>query len=305
MSPRRIIFLVVALFASFGTIFLGKAWLGADRKVAVQAPPVAEQKSSTMVLVARGDLTVGKILRAENLRWQAWPDDGVSANYAVQGRKNLEDFIGNAVRSSLLDGEPITDARVLSPRDKGFLAAVLEPGTRAVTITLTPSAGNAGFIFPEDRVDVLATIQIPDRGDKKDVQHRAGETVLRDIRVLAIDQRADDQNKEITVGKTATLQVTPKQAEIISVVSDLGKLSLSLRSLPTSDEELAMVNGDEGRKGVSWTFDSDATKLIPPPNSLTTNQVVVYRRADGKIVEFARSSGAGGGQQASSPGDAH
>jgi pilus assembly protein CpaB len=295
MSPRRIIFLAVALLASFATIFLGKAWLGSERAPAPAPVPVAtEEKAPTMILVARGDLPVGKILRAENLRWQAWPDDGISANYAVQGKKNIQDFDGYAVRSSLIDGEPITEARVVSPMDRGFLAAVIKPGNRAVTVALTPASGNAGFIFPGDVVDVLATLALTDDDSgegKSGLAHHATETVLTKIRVLAIDQRADAENREVSVAKTATLEVTPKQAEILSVVSEIGKVSLALRSLPMRDDQLAM---EEDHASLTYTFDSDATGLIKPPNSSSTKRIVVVRGSEAKTVDFVRPAATGG-----------
>jgi len=296
MSPRRIIFLAVALLASFATIFLGKAWLGADRPPApVQA--AAEEKPTVRVLVARTDLPVGKILHhSEHLVWQTWPEDNLSPSYIVEGKKNIEDFDGFAVRSSLIAGEPITDARVVSPRDRGFLAAVISPGNRAVTVTLTPASGNAGFIFPDDRVDVLATLTLTeeDKGDGKGtpLPHHVTETVLTDIRVLAIDQRADNDNREVAVAKTATLEVTKKQAEILSVVGEIGRVSLSLHSLPLKDDQLAM---DEERQGRTFTFDSEATGLIKPPNSSNSARVVVVRGADAKAVDFIRSTPVGGG----------
>jgi pilus assembly protein CpaB len=305
MSPRRIIFLAVALLASFATIFLGKAYLGADRTAPAAAPvPVAtEEKAPTMILVARGDLPVGKILRAENLRWQNWPDDGISPSYAVQGKKNIEDFDGYAVRSSLIDGEPITEARVVSPMDRGFLAAVIKPGNRAVTVALTPSSGNAGFIFPGDVVDVLATLALTeeDNGEgKTSLQHHATETVLTKIRVLGIDQRADAENREVSVAKTATLEVTPKEAEILSVVSEIGKISLALRSLPMRDDQLAM---EEDRTGRTFTFDSEATGLIRPPNSSSTTRIVVVRGSEAKTIDFIRPGAASSGMGQRPPHD--
>ena len=294
MSPRRLIFFVIALLASGATIFIGRAWLSAERSVPVVAQ-ASPEKPSTQILVARGDLHVGQFLRAENLRWQAWPDDAVAQTYVKQGDHQLEDYIGAVVRSGLADGEPVTDVRVVRPGDRGFLAAVLTPGTRAVTVPVTPASSVAGFVFPGDHVDVIATFTLTDPKLSKDDtdnnhDHKASETVLTDIRVLALDQRSDDQNKDVTVAKTATLEVTPKQAEVIAVVSELGKLSLSLRSLGREDAEVATESSAEGAGGkLSYTFDSDATHLTRPPIFAGAIQTVtVVRGADAKPVEFLR-----------------
>jgi len=294
MSPRRIVFILIALVASGATIFLGRAWLIAERNARVQAQqqqPAPVEKPSTMVLVAKGDLHVGQFLRRENLRWQPWPADGVTPSYVVSTQHQLEDYEGAVVRSSLGDGEPVTDARVVRPGDRGFLAAVLKPGYRAVTIPVTPSSSVAGFIFPGDYVDVLATLKVTDEGkdkDKKGPDHHAAETVLPNLKVLALDQRLDDQSKEVAVAKTATLEVTPKQAEIIAVVAEIGKLSLTLRSLP---EDEAQVASDIGRTGVTYTFDSEATQLIGYPGSGgSTRKVVVVRGVQETLVEFNRSA---------------
>jgi pilus assembly protein CpaB len=297
MSPRRIIFIVIALVAAGATIFLGRAWLAAERNAqVVQAKaPAPQPKPEKMVLVAKGDLHAGQFVRPENLRWQAWPDDGVAKSYIVSGDHQLEDYVGAIVRSAIGDGEPITDDRVVRPGDRGFLAAVLRPGYRAVTVPLTPAEANAGFVFPGDHVDLLATMTLneadPDNpnANSADNQHHASETVLTDLRVLALDQRADDQNKEVSVAKTATLEVTPKQAEVVAVVADIGKLSLSLRSLAKDNGEAA----DEDTTGVSYTFDSDATHLIRPPIPFGAKQkVFVVRGADVKETDFVRGAAA-------------
>jgi pilus assembly protein CpaB len=310
MSPRRIIFIAIALIASLATVFLGRAWLSAGRNQQVEAPVALPPANvGIKVLVAKHDLPVGKIVHgSEDLRWQAWPDD-VPASFLVEGKSNFQDVDSFIVRSALVEGEPITLARVVSPKDnRGFLAQVIEEGFLAVTVAVTPASGNAGFIFPGDRVDVMATLTLidPTAGDKEVKEHHASETVLRNIKVLAIDQHADSQNSEIAVAKTATLQVSPKEAEILAVVGDIGKISLALRSLPTKEEDAAMSSGKDDRKGVSWTFDSEATKLIRPPNSSSSQQVVIYRRAEGKAVDFVRTGAVGGGQQTSgTPRDAH
>jgi pilus assembly protein CpaB len=149
-------------------------------------------------------------------------------------------------------------------------------------VPVTASSGNAGFVFPGDRVDIVLTFVVPPRVEKQP-EHRAAETVLSDVRVLAVDQRADDQNKEVIVAKTATLEVTPKQAEIIAVAAELGKLSLSLRSL--AQDEAA----DAGKHRTSFTWDSDATRLLPPPGGNNeTTKVRVVRGGDAQDVEVAR-----------------
>ena len=290
MSPRRIIFIAIALLASGATILIGRAWLSAERTAQVEAAP-APPKPATMILVGRGELHSGQFVRPENLRWQAWPDDAVSPSYIVSTQNHLEDYVGAVVRNAIGDGEPITETRVVRPGDRGFLAAVLTPGYRAVTVPVTPSSGLAGFVFPGDHVDVILSFTLTDpnlpsseKGDPSH-QHHTGETVLTDVRVLALDQRADDQSKEVSVAKTATLEVTPKQAEAIAVVQELGKLSLSLRSLGQDD---AAATG-EGANKLSYTFDSDATQLTAPPEfSGNKRKVLVVRGDKVEMTEFSK-----------------
>jgi pilus assembly protein CpaB len=299
MSPRRLVFIIIALLAGGATIFLGRAWLSAERNahvVTAKAPAQQPQQPTKMVLVAKGDLHAGQFLRPENLKWQPWPEDGVASSYIVSGQHQLEDYVGAIVRNGIGDGEPITDARVVRPGDRGFLAAVLRPGYRAVTVPLTPSEALAGLVFPGDHVDLLATMSLTDPSDKEDsggapVQHHASETILTDLRVLALDQRADDQKKDAEVAKTATLEVTPKQAEVIAVVGDIGKLSLSLRSLERDDAQLA----SEDSGAPTYTFDSDATHLIRPPMRHVEKQRVMVVRGDkASETDFAGGAAVGG-----------
>jgi pilus assembly protein CpaB len=295
MSPRRIIFILVALLASGATIFLGRAWLIAERNARLaqqEQPAPAPEKPKTMILVAKGDLHVGEFLHArDNLRWQAWPDDSLSPNYVRSTDHQLEDYEGSVVKVALNDGEPVTDLRIVRAGDRSFLAAVLDPGMRAVTIPVTPASGMAGHVFPGDYVDLIATLKLMDPKQGKDDndddrEHHAGETVLTNLKVLALDQRVDDQNKELTIAKTATLQVTPKEAEAIAVVAEIAKLSLSLRSLNEGD---GLAQAETGRTGPSYTFDSDATQLTRPPAFAgNTHRVVIVRGADVSQMEFTR-----------------
>lgn len=292
MSLRRILFVLVALIVSGVTVIAGRAWLQAERPPQVTAAPApSATKATPMVLVAKGNLPAGQFVRPENLRWMPWPEDGVAANYIVEDKHRIEDFVGAVVRSGLADGEPITETRVVRPGDRGFMAAVLTPGLRAVTVPVTVSSGNAGFVFPGDRVDLILTFSVKvtnapgASGGAPQDEHRASETLLTDIRVLAVDQRVDDQAKDVVVAKTATLEVTPKQAEIIAVASSLGQLSFSLRSLASGEP------GDNA-KPLTHTWDNEAARLLPPPPIAANSsvRVSVVRAGNVKEVEFPRST---------------
>jgi pilus assembly protein CpaB len=310
MSPRRIVFLLIS-FVAAGIAVVGLR-LATQRPAPVEPAPqvvVAPEKPPTMVLVARGDLKVGQFLRPESVRWQVWPDDGLSPTYVLKAQHDEQEYLGAVVRSALGDGEPITSNRVLRPSEGGFLAAVLKPGMRAVTVNLTTSSGVSGLIFPDDHVDLLATMTLTDPEGKEKIDHHASETVLPDLRVLALDQRLDPQGlsskeaKDAQVAKTATVEVTPKQAEIIAVVSEIARLSLSLRALKadgTPDDEVASNAGDQSHDP-TYTFDSDATKLIQPPGGVSGPKMVIVRGGDATVVEFIRSRVVNGGMQTPPP----
>ena len=283
MSLRRILFLLIAVVASGSTIVVGRMWLQAERNARVVEAP-APTRPALAVLVAKGNLPSGSFIRPENLRWQPWPETGLAPSYVVEGKHRIEDYVGAVVRVGLSDGEPLTDIRVVRPGDRGFLAAVLTPGTRAVTVNVTPSTGLAGLVFPGDRIDLVGTFRVPEEGKGAGMNRFASETVLSNVRVLAVDQRVDDQNKEVVVAKTATLEVTPKQAEVIALVSELGKFSLSLRSLAQNNEP-----PPSGKASVTW--DNEAARMLPPPNIAggATKRVSVVRGTDSKDIEFPRS----------------
>jgi pilus assembly protein CpaB len=286
MSPRRIAFLLVAVVAAVAMMVLTRFYLASQRPAPVEPAPVVVQpeKPATMILVARGDLKVGQFVRPEMLRWETWPDDDVPPNYLAKTQHpQVEEFSGWVVRSAIGDGEPITLTRIIAPREGGFLAAVLKPGYRAVTVNVSASSGVSGLIFPDDRVDLIATLNLVDDTSKEKPEHKVSETVLTNLRVLALDQRLDPQGlsgkeaKDAQVAKTATLEVTPKQAEIIAVVTEVARLSLALRALPKEGGEEEEVAANDGEP--SHTFDSEATKLIRPPGveAANTQKMYVYR----------------------------
>jgi pilus assembly protein CpaB len=288
MSIRRMLFLLIALIASGSTIVIGRMWLQSQRPT--QVVEAAPEATVPMVLVAKGKVPTGAFLRPENLRWERWPENGIAPSYITDNKRKIEDYVGAVVRVGLSDGEPITDARVVKPGESGFLSAVLEPGNRAITVNLTPSSGLAGLVFPGDRVDLVASFKIEFDGKQDGGSHPAryaSETVESNLKVLAVDQRVDDQNKEIVVAKTATLEVTPKQAEIIAIVSEVGKFSLSLRSIAQQDD----LGPTDKELTSSYTWDNEAARMLAPPGtSFGGKTVTIVRGNDVKDVEIPRSS---------------
>lgn len=282
MSMRAIVLVLFALGAALGTVFFAQNWMDAQRAaIAAQVPEPAPESLQTEVLVMKEDLPAGSFVKPEHLRWQPWPDGNLAPSYVVKGTRELDDFVGAVVRTGISVGEPITDGRVVKPGDRGFLAAVLEPGKRAISVSINATTGISGLVFPGDRVDLILTHNIPEEKEGEKKVRRASETVLHNIRVLAVDQTVDDQTGEPEVAKTATLEVTPKQAEAIAVVTELGKLSLSLRSLAREDETDGDANPGFVVNGKpSFTLDTDVSFLLERPKQV--------KRPKGPIVNVVR-----------------
>jgi pilus assembly protein CpaB len=261
VNPQRIIMLVVALVIAGGTVYFLRGYMNAERIAAQQrAPRTVEEpaKPALQVLVAREDIRTGQIVKPDDLRWQVWPEGTLSPSYAVEGRRPLSDFVGAVARAPLAAGEPITEGRVVLPGSRGFMAAVLQPGMRAVSVPVTATSGISGFVFAGDKVDLILThvVQPAASGER---ERQASETILHDIRVVAMDQRLDAKPGEpAQIAKTATLEVTPKQSEIITLAQEMGKLSLSLRSLQEPEEE-------QVPEGPTFTRDNQVSSLLSVP----------------------------------------
>lgn len=313
MRGRTLILFVIALLLAGGTAALVRSWL-AQRPAAVAAapPPAAPQKS---VLVARAAIARGQILKSADLVWQPWPPGGISAAFIVADGKSAKTPTGWVAREPFAAGEPIVKTKIVAPGERGFLAAVLSPGMRAVSVPVDAPSDVSGFVFPGDRVDILITLSLPSAGASDNGNpHKAAETVLRDIRVIAIDQRLDSKDGQAVVARTVTLEVTPKQSEIVALAANMGgKLSLSLRSLvvsaheaptvvasadpdpvPTSDSP-ADSPGDSprdsigGRGPVSFTLDSEVSPLLRNPPEIKHN---LY---DGKVCILRGNGNASNG----------
>jgi len=289
MSLRSILLILAAFLLTAGTVLVARGWIDSQRNQLAQPAP-APVVEAPQVLVASRDLPIGVFLKKGDLRWQDWPSDNLPKSYLVADTAKDDDLYGAVVRRSFSAGEPITADRIIKPGDRGFLAAVLQAGYRAVAIPVSAASGVSGLIFPGDRVDILLTQTLQPAADGE-AEQRASETVLTNVRVLAMDQKVDDQDGQPKLAKTATLEVLPKQAEILAVVRELGALSVSLRSLAKDEEELRHIaeGGDPleepvPESGKTYTWDSEASLLVPDRTKAQSDTVVV-RVARGKEVE--------------------
>jgi len=228
----RIIILVIALAA--GSL---AGWLALSMRpgaAVTTTPAPAPQVAMIDVLVASSELGQGQSLNEKTLRWQPWPADAVSPGFITRSAQPeaIKSLTGAMVRSQFVSGEPIREEKL--SRSSSLLASILAPGKRAVAIRVSVESTAGGFILPNDRVDVIQTVARPGQGQTENLSR----TILTNIRVLAVDQKVEETKGEpVVVGKTATLELSPAQAEAIAAGQATGILSLSLRSVADSDEQ--------------------------------------------------------------------
>ena len=235
MKLIRIMILAVAAVAAIGAAFMARGLLSSGPKQAVAKKPKVE---TVDVLVAAGRLELGSLIQDKDLRWQPWPKKIVSSGFIVRskGGKKRKNITGTAVRSSIVAGEPINMAKLVATKGGGYMAAILPKGMRAISVRISPVTGAGGFILPNDRVDVLLTRkERNDDNSGQDKQVYISETILSNVRVLAIDQSLKEKkasdSKQVAVGKTATLELQPEQAELLSLSVSKGEITLALRSI--------------------------------------------------------------------------
>ena len=198
------------------------------------------------VLVASKDLATGATLTEASMAWQVWVDEALNKQYVAVDEEELQgerikEFIGGVVRRPMFEGEPILASKVFKRDKPGFMAGMLDAGKRAMSVSVTARTGAAGFILPGDEVDILLT-----HDKAREVLQKMGprdpnaplivlsfttETILRNVPVLAVDQKIEDFENKAEVVKTVTLELSPKQSEILTTARAMGKLSLVLRSL--------------------------------------------------------------------------
>jgi pilus assembly protein CpaB len=248
MNVKKLALLVGALVIAVITAVMAKnmfAGAGAQQAAAAPAVPLGPK-----VLVAKKALPVGTIIDVDSFTLQPWPKELMQSAYYVEGAADSDPkrLLGTVVRYQITAGQPITRGSLVGPQDRGFLAAALGPGMRAITVPVNASASVAGFVFPGDHVDLVLTQQVQGGGDGAPL--KVSETIVRNVRVLATDQRMSDKNDdgktEVKAFSTVTLEVTPRIAEKVAVAQSVGSLSLSLRSIAdnTAELERAIASGD-------------------------------------------------------------
>ncbi len=234
MNKNVVIILAGAILTAFLVAFMVQAILSPDANENANAGA-----DLTEILVAAEKLSEGEILDETKVKWQPWPKTALIGG--IYERDNGFaiadlDIMGSPVRRNVELGEPVLSSVVLKDAGENFLAASLQPGMLAYSIPVSASSSVGGFARPGDHVDVILTydVRVDNRAQERArgfIQRYSSETVLRDVRVMAVDQDAKQENREAKIGKVVTLEVTPDGAEVLALSLEMGDISLALRRL--------------------------------------------------------------------------
>jgi pilus assembly protein CpaB len=324
MRKSLVILVVLAVAMAGGTVYVVSNVLKSDRNKPQVVKRQKPAKKLTYVLVAQNTMQPGAYIRPGNVRWQVWPTGRVSPSYitrvgtpTARQRRRVKELEGAVVRLQVPSGQPITDQMYVLPGERGFLAAVLKPGMRAVSIKINASSGVAGLAQPGDRVDLIWIYSIRSRkGGRRDTT-RVAETLLVGVRLLAVNENLGQphrvsSSKKVKKAKgasrarpkkiklsTATVELTPKQAEMIAVALTKGTITLSLNSLarPTTkkshlitaantDQTLKADSGDGNpKRGRTFTMDQHVSRLISFVNQQQPKEQKVVILRGGKAED--------------------
>jgi pilus assembly protein CpaB len=234
MKPARIIVLVIALAAGGMAIWLvGRS----NQPIVVEKEPVA-QLETVDILVAAADIGLGTTVSNQDMRWQTWPTAAASTNFIrrTDRPEAINQLAGAIARQPFSAGEPIREAKLIRAKGSGYMAAILPQGMRAISTEISAETGAGGFILPNDHVDVILSRRDKAAEKASGVEVHTSEIILSNVRVLAIDQNVEEKNgQRVVVGKTATLELSPGQAESLARAKQMGNLTLALRSIVDFD----------------------------------------------------------------------
>ncbi len=255
MKSARLIVLLIAFLAAGGAAFLSRGLLPQPNKVV----HVEKRVDVTKVLVANREIRLGDIVTRKDFKWQEWPKGMVARGFISIDRqpKAVKKFSGAIARAPFLSGEPIKKEKLIKANEGGVMAAILSAGMRAISVEIKEKTVAGGFILPNDRVDVLVTYRTRARNSENHIS----DTILKNVRVLAIGQTIETkQGKNVASGRTATLELSPSQAEMLSMADSMGDISLSLRSL--ADLRPNKRNGPETNKSAFGEQNSGSIKML-------------------------------------------
>jgi pilus assembly protein CpaB len=243
MKAARLVVLTVAIGAGGVAAMLA----GRSEKPPEQKAAPAVKIDTVDVLVAKADIKIGQTIAAGDMTWQAWPANANTGNF-IRKREHpgaIEGLSGSIARAPFVGGEPIREAKLVKAKGSGFMAAILPSGKRAVSISVSPETSASGFILPNDHVDIVLTRRDREAEKATGTEVHTSETILNDVRVLAIDQTLEEKGgQKVVVGKTATLELTPRQVETVELSRQIGTLSLALRSITDVGKGKSSVSGD-------------------------------------------------------------
>ena len=248
MKPSRIVILSVALIAA-GLAGLVAMKISGTKQVIEKAETIIQKEPTVNVLVSSVNLPVGSRLNDSSVRWTPWPQGNVLDSFITETKSPnaIIELSGAVVRLPLFEGEPIRPEKVVDSSTR-IMSSLLPAGKRAVSTEISVSTGAGGFVLPNDRVDVIMV-------RKGDNGNFLTENVLNNVRVLAIDQqiKEGEDGTSAVVGATATLELTPEQAKIITVAQQMAdRLTLALRSVADAQENDTLsadylLNGGAGQ----------------------------------------------------------
>ena len=248
MKPSRIVILSVALVAA-GLAGLVAMQISGTKEVIEKAETIIQKEPTVNVLVSSVNLPVGSRLNDSSMRWTPWPQGNVVDSFITETKSPnaITELTGAVVRLPLFEGEPVRPEKVVDSSTR-IMSSLLPAGKRAVATEISVATGAGGFVLPNDRVDVIMV-------RKGDNGNFLTENVLNNVRVLAIDQQIKEGEDGISavVGATATLELTPEQAKIITVAQQMAdRLTLALRSIADAQENDTLsadylLNGGSGQ----------------------------------------------------------
>ncbi|MCP3461346.1 MULTISPECIES: Flp pilus assembly protein CpaB [unclassified Bradyrhizobium] len=269
MKPARFIVLAIALVAGALAAYLASS----STDSGAPPPPQVAQLPTIEVLVAKTDIGLGQTVGPNELQWQTWTQSSASGNFIRRPDRPeaITQITGSIARQPFIAGEPIREQKLVRADGSGFMAAILPSGKRAISTEISAETGAGGFILPNDRVDVILTKrEKPPANSEAQTDTISSQAILTNIRVLAIDQAPKEkEGQNAVLGKTATLELTPGEVELLSASRQSGTLSLALRSI-----------ADNEKKNV--VAENNTSNLVTVYRGATTTEVLNCKPACGR-----------------------